>query len=391
MKTETGVYKASEPKPIPEQIKLKTVLLYGRVSNLLLNLVQRIIFRKHRSPEKILVFRTGSIGDNICAMPAIANLKRHFPDANLQLLTNAGKGLPDLVSFEALIAPGIFEKIINYENLSPKELSIILRKEQFDLVIQFSQLNAPISRMLRDMFYFRFVIGIRHGFGWMFNSPLFFKQIQEKYLHRVDERTRLNNILVQNGIPVREIDVFNFHVADTDHLKVEKALQRLPLGNRPCLAMVPGAKRPQNRWPIEYFETVARHYCREYNIFLIGGPEDAVPAERIAELPNTFSFCGALTPVQSGLLMQRCQLVLSNDTGPMHLSYAFGVPVTAIFSNRDFSGRWFPPQDGKNVVHRATNIACAICLGETCSNNICMKNIDPHTVIESMRKTLTQI
>jgi heptosyltransferase-3 len=44
---------------------------------------------------------------------------------------------------------------------------------------------------------------------------------------------------------------------------------------------------------------------------------------------------------------------ISNDTGPMHLSYAVGTPVIALFSSRDFPGIWYPPQDGYNVVIRA--------------------------------------
>lgn len=82
--------------------------------------------------------------------------------------------------------------------------------------------------------------------------------------------------------------------------------------------------------------------------------------------------------------MQHCMLVLSNDTGPMHLAYGFGVPVVALFSNRDFPDRWFPPTGRHNAVLRAEEVACAVCLSETCADNICMKKIGPEEVVSVM-------
>ncbi|MCP3929098.1 MAG: glycosyltransferase family 9 protein, partial [Bacteroidetes bacterium] len=84
-------------------------------------------------------------------------------------------------------------------------------------------------------------------------------------------------------------------------------------------------------------------------------------------------------------------LTLSNDTGPMHLSYAVGTPVVAIFSTWQFSGWWFPPNDGLNQIVRAKNVPCAICMKEPCSHDsFCMEKITIEEVIEKIELILTK-
>lgn len=379
------------PNRLVDRLKIRSVFAFRNFTNILIRLLQILLFKANKQPLKILVFRTGSIGDSICAMPAMSALRTYFPNTVIHLLTNAGKGRRNLVSIEALIEPGIFDSIINYESLTRQELSRRLKVEKYDLVIHLTQYNAPFMRIVRDMAYFRFVAGIRSGFGWQHSRVLFFRQTQEKYLRYENERDRLNNVLLKNGVRMQQYDLFPFNIDSADRLEVEERLSVLSLTDRPSIAIVAGAKRPQNRWPIAYFDAVIRHFCDDYDIYLTGGPEDAALTQPLLKLPNVYSFCGVLTPVQSGLLMQRCSLVLTNDTGPMHLAYGFGVPVVALFSNRDFPGRWYPPDDGQNIVLRSVNISCSLCLSETCGDNICMQKITPEVVIEKMNALLARL
>ena len=381
----------TKPKKRADRLKIAWVLTCRFIGNQLIGILRFLIFRKNDRPGKILVFRTGSIGDSICAMPSVSRIRDHFPEAQIHLLTNAGKGRRNLVSFEALAAPGLFDSIINYEGLPLKKLVRSLRSERYDLVVHLPQYEARLAGLLRDMVFFRFVAGIGAGWGWEFNRLLSFRQTQEKYMTWPGERDRLSLILQKNGIRAQTPDRFPFNISEGDRLTVNALLENLPLSGRPVIGIVPGAKRPQNRWPVAHFAQVVEHFCRDFDIFLIGGENDMPEIAPLLELPGTYSFCGLLSPVQSGLLMQRCLLVLSNDTGPMHLAYAFGAPVVALFSNRDFPNRWFPPDNGQNAVLRARDIPCSICLSETCANNICMKAIAPDEVISVMNRTLAAL
>jgi heptosyltransferase-2 len=82
--------------------------------------------------------------------------------------------------------------------------------------------------------------------------------------------------------------------------------------------------------------------------------------------------------------MGRCKVVVSNDTGPMHLAYAAGTPVVALFSSRDYPEHWFPPENSGNTTLRLYDVHCSICLSDTCTNNICMKRITPDEVIQKL-------
>jgi ADP-heptose:LPS heptosyltransferase len=86
--------------------------------------------------------------------------------------------------------------------------------------------------------------------------------------------------------------------------------------------------------------------------------------------------------------MKYCKLVISNDTGPMHLAYAVGTPLIAIFSSRDYAGKWFPPENEKNIVFRNNDVYCANCFNEELNQNMCFKNINSNIVIEKLKYLL---
>jgi ADP-heptose:LPS heptosyltransferase len=85
--------------------------------------------------------------------------------------------------------------------------------------------------------------------------------------------------------------------------------------------------------------------------------------------------------------MKYCKLVISNDTGPMHLAYAVGTPLIAIFSSRDYAGKWFPPENGKNIVFRNIDVYCAKCFSEEVNGNKCLREIKPGRIIEKIKST----
>lgn len=367
-------------------IKARSFLFWQKVNNWIIHLLQFIIFKKARRPKRILIFRTGSLGDSICAIPALMNIRKNFPDAHISILTNAGAG--NLVSMDKLISPGLYDDIINYLSLSRVELTSLLKQKKFGLIIQLPQDAAPLIRQVRDMIYFRFLAGIPSGFGWHFNVIMKQRQFQEKYLQQENERSRLNRILARNGLKIFYEDQFALNNSTADQEKVDQVVAALvPQNGKANLAVVAGAKRPQNRWPIAYFKQVVQHFSEDFNVLLAGGPEDADLVRPLLDIPNVYSFCGKLTPIQSAILLKKCVLALSNDTGPMHLSYAVGTPVVALFSSRDFPDKWFPPEKG-NVVFRTPEVHCSLCLSETCPNNICMQQIKPVKVIEAMESLL---
>ncbi len=371
---------------------LKNLLIeadYG-LKNGLLNAISSLFFKafeKNSSISKIIVFRTGSIGDSICALPALSAIVGNFPDATIDLLTNAGSA--DFISLDKLINKSKFNEIINYYGLSKIELYKKLQTSQYDLFIDLTQYDATLSKQLKILLFAK-QLGVKYAFGWRVSQTFLFKQYQEKNKIFTNERDRLLDILKANGL---EIDNPKYIYDQNPEISagVQKIIWDKTLANKNLnIGLVIGSKLERNKWPLDYFKQVADHYTdQEYRILVFGGKEDRVNAESLTS-DNTmhnkrvFNFCGVFSPLETAQAMKFCAVVLTNDTGPMHLSYMTDTPVVALFSSRDFPGKWYPPQDGVNKVFRSENIACSICIGKGCSDNICMKKISPEKVIEAI-------
>jgi ADP-heptose:LPS heptosyltransferase len=315
-------------------------------------------------------------------MPAIVAIRKKFPDAQLDVLTNAGG--TNLVSLSRLLSNTTYNEIIDYLGYKPGALLRLLKSDPYDLVIELPQDQASLASQLRNMIFFR-LARIRSGFGWQVNTIFRFRQAQERHLKFISERTRLLNILNLHGIQSGGANVYPLEITSDDQSVVDSVLQPVDR-TRPNVGIVPGAKRPQNRYPLERFKDIAYWLVdKGYNVLVIGGGEDSERGASISTRANIHNFCGRLTPVQSAVLLSRCVATISNDTGPMHLSYAVGTPVIGLFSSRDFPNKWFPPED--HIAIRNDDVHCSLCFSETCSNNICMQGIP----IEKVKDAFLQV
>jgi heptosyltransferase-2 len=216
------------------------------------------------------------------------------------------------------------------------------------------------------------------------DSTQFLAKYQAKFIKFENERDRLIGILERNGLRSYGL-VFPLGFNDDIKKKVESFIEDKRLKEKDKnVGMVVGAKRPQNRWPIEYFKEVAEYLLdKKYNILLFGGPEDYELAEQIKD-ERVFNFCGKLSPLETAEMMKYCKLVISNDTGPMHLAYAVGKPLIAIFSSRDYAGKWFPPVNEKNIIFRNNYVYCAKCFSKEVNGNKCLREIIPKKIIERL-------
>jgi len=375
---------------IKEILIKQFILLHYNILNGVLNFFKRILFgnKKNINAKKILIFRTGSLGDSVCALPAIYSIRKNYPDAQIDILTNAGA--ENLVSLGAIIDRKFVNEIINYFGMPKKDLFKKLKEKNYDLFIQLPQYGAAWFRQLRDIFIAK-ALGIKYAFGWQMGSTQFLAKYQAKFIKFKNERDRLIGILEKNGLKSFGL-VFPLGFTDDIRSNVEsfiedKRLKETSLPGRQedkNVGMVVGAKRPQNRWPIEYFKEVAEYLLeKKYNILLFGGPEDFELAEQIKG-ERVFNFCGKLSPLETAEMMKYCKLVISNDTGPMHLAYAVGTTLIAIFSSRDYAGKWFPPANEKNIVFRNNDVYCANCFNEEVNGNKCMREIIPQKIIERL-------
>lgn len=352
------------------------------LKNLVIGILKTMLFKKINEPKNIkniLIFRTGSIGDSVVALPAITNIRMHFTSARIAILTNEGITQPLNVSISSIIDSSLCDEIINYKNMSKAKLTEYIRSRQFEVFVDLNQNLAGLFNNVRNMIWAK-SMGFAYGIGWNVGVTKFLRKFQEKNYPFKRESERLVNVLKDEGVPPL-IFSYPLDISSTDKLLVDgmfSAITTTPI------AFVVGAKRIQNRWPIDYFNKVGEALiAKGHQIVLVGGVEDSKIATPLLDMRSVHNFCGHLTPAQSAEVLRRCVLCVANDTGPMHLAYAVGTPLIAIFSSRDYPTSWFPPETSKNRVFRNNDIFCSICFSETCADNKCMKGIPPATIIKA--------
>ncbi len=375
---------------------LKTIItqlfinLDYKLKHTTLKLARVLLFKKnlnHAKINRILVFRTGSLGDSICTLPAMESLWHQYPKAKIDLLTHSGgKGL---VSIKNLIHQSAINSFIFYQEKSFRNLVLELRPNNYDLFILFPQAHASFRTIFRNLLFAR-LTGAKHTIGFEICVTRLFPQTQALKYTIPNVREFFLNLLKKEGIVTNPyMNQFSILPAMEDDEKINALLVQHNLSDTTKnIALVVGAKRPQNRWPLTYFDKVIEFLsCNNYNCILVGGPEDTEIAKQLKNYSHTTDFTGQLSPVQSGLVFSRCVLSVTNDTGPMHLAYAFGCKVLALFSSRDYPNLWFPPVKGSSVF-RNNSIHCSECFTETCMDNQCMKQILPEIVIKKIQEEL---
>lgn len=362
---------------------LMLVRVYRSLANFKLRMLRSLLFGSvPEAPKKILIFRTGSLGDSICALPAIEQIKKKYPQATIDILTNAGAS--NLVSIQKLLHPDQYNSIIDYFGSAIPELSKQIKNSKYDLVIELPQYDSSLFRLIRNMIFFRFKTKINKGFGWQLDNVNAFRKAQNRNVIFEDERTRLLNIINRYTRQAGSELLFPLAIGPGDKAMVDKWLYDNHIDKaQPLIAIVPGAKRHANTWPEENFKQVVDHFSLEAQVVLCGGENEKALAARLKNgHTQVWNACGAFTPVQTSAFFAECQLVITNDTGPLHLAYAAGTPSVSLFSTRDYAYRWFPPQDGVNKIFRATGIECAPCFLENCPyDNKCLRAIKVEEVI----------
>jgi len=368
---------------IRTRIALKLIDWCYNFLNFLVHLFQNFFFsnKNIKDAKKILIFRIGSMGDSICALPAIYSIRKNFPQAEIELLTNQGE--KNLISIEGLIDKNIFDKTINFLGENWRTVRDVVKNNNYDLFIELPVSLSSLTRLVRNMLFVKSA-GIKNAFGWQIASVKIKLKIQEKYLHFLNERDRLLKILEDNNLGNFGVH-FPLLITEENNKKIAKIINENDLKDKnKNIGFVVGAKRPQNRWPVEYFNEVAEYLQKNGKyILLVGSKEDFELANNIKG-KKVFNFCGKLTPIETALLLKQCRLSITNDTGPMHLSYAVGTPVIALFSSRDYPGRWYPPINEKNKVFRNFDVGCTMCFSVVCNDNICMKDMHAKTILDSL-------
>lgn len=182
--------------------------------------------------------------------------------------------------------------------------------------------------------------------------------------------------------------------SDQDRSVVDKAL--CEVGHSAFVALAPGSVWATKRWPAQYFAELAARIQRQIglSVILVGGPNDRSLCQEIAETnPSALNLAGHLTPLQSAEVIRRAQLLVTNDTAPLHMASAMGTPTVAIFGPTVPAFGFGPYR----IPHRIAelDLPCRPCSehgGRSCpiGTHECMLELKPAAVFRQVEELLEE-
>jgi heptosyltransferase-2 len=153
--------------------------------------------------------------------------------------------------------------------------------------------------------------------------------------------------------------------------------------NQPIAVFCPGAEYgPAKRWPVAYYAELAKQLAEKgYQVWLIGSPKDQPVGDEIVALSagHSLNLCGVTDLFDAIALLSCANLVISNDSGLMHIAAALDRPLLAIFGSS--SPQFTPPLSAQAQV-LSLNLSCSPCFKRDCplGHFNCMKQLTPSEV-----------
>jgi heptosyltransferase-2 len=360
------------------------------------------------APEKILVRSVNWLGDAVMSVPALLRLREAKPNARITLLT--AEKLGGLWEGQ----PFLDELMLFSGGESAWRIGARLREKKFTCAVAFP--NSVRSAL--ELWLAR--IPQRVGYARAWRTLLLTNPVAPRAgavpMHK---RTAAEARGLAEGGGTSQVILNEAHHT-LDYLRLVAALGASPaplapritipldearaaadkLGmtaapeNRPWFGLNPGAEYgPAKRWPAERFVEAALELQKQTRCrwVIFGGGGDAELAARIAEAllragtnpGSVLNLAGRTTLRELVAALKICRLLITNDSGPMHIAAALGTPVVALFGSTS-PEMTRPPLSTSVQILRAADVGCSPCFLRECPIDFrCMTRIAPASVVQA--------
>ena len=335
----------------------------------------------HDEP-KIVIIRLSSIGDIILTTPLVRALRRKFPDGVIDFVVK--ERYIDLVRTNSHLSNVIaFDHTAGYNEL--RKLKKLIRKERYDLLIDLHKNfrsvylrsgsgAARVVKYRKD--YIKRALLVWFGIN-RFDTVVpiyqrYFRAAASLEITPDDEGTELH-VPEETSAHVRSI-------------LVKSGLQT----DQQLVVLCPGAGFATKRWYPEGFAAVGDHFSRNRNtmIGILGSYEDKNVCEAVQRhmMARSVSFAGTFSLIETAALMKQSSIVITNDSGLMHIAQTQRKPVVALFGSTTRELGYYPFAEKSFVIEK--NLDCRPCTHngrKTCPKKHfkCMLDSTPDEVIEA--------
>ena len=335
---------------------------------------------------KFLIIRFSSIGDVVLATPVVRCLKKQVANAEIHFLIKS--------NFRPIVSSNPYIDKIHYLENSLADIVKELKKEDFDYIIdlQHNVRSMKVKKALRKNSFSFNKLNIEK---WLYTNLKWNKlpaiHIVDRYLQTVESFGVKND-----GAGL------DYFIADDERVKETDIPASHQAG---YIGIVIGAALNTKKYPLHKL----RELCGaiDHPVILLGGLEDAEEGEKIAAVDSIkiYNACGKYSLNESADLVRRAKMIVTNDTGLMHIAAAFKKPVISLWGNTVPEFGMYPYYGDNYISHKQQvpydiieirNLSCRPCskIGyDKCpkSHFKCMELIEATTVLEKIRERLRTI
>lgn len=342
--------------------------------------------------KRVLIYRLGSLGDTIVALPSFRLIAKKFPDAERRVLTvfpvNAEKESPIATILEGM---GLVDSYERYswgarDPITLFELYSQISSWEPDILINISA-SRGLFNAVRDWFFFR-LCGIRKFIGFPFGR--FQRAVRfnpETGLYQHEAERLLERLEELGSINLDDRSNWDLDLRYDEKKKADELLAHIC--EMPKIAVCMGAKFNVKDWGENNWEPLLERLSILYprhGLMLIGSKDEADLCERASKSwgGHRVNLCGKLNPRESAAALSKADVFVGHDGGPMHLAASVGVPCVAIFSAQDLPGKWFPYGEIHQVLYHQTD--CYGCGLTVCGQHQkkCILSITVEEVLEKI-------
>jgi lipopolysaccharide heptosyltransferase II len=322
-----------------------------------------------------LLVRFSSIGDVLLTTPLVRVLRARHPDARLVFVTKQAMTplvadnphLSDVVSLE----PGesirsLARRLAAFEPTRGLDLHGSLRSRALRLLLRCPWRGYSKRKFARGM-----LVSTKID---LYGGPV---PVAERYF----EAARGLDVRPDGAPPE-----FFIGQAATDWAR--RWLDEQGLGRRPFAVLAPGAAHFTKRWPLERWRAAAERLGeRGLSLVTVGGADDRSLGEAL--VPLALNAAGVSSPQQTGALLAQARLVVSGDTGVMHMATGVGTPVVALFGPTVRQFGFLPYRGRAEVLERSLDCRpCSVMGGSRCpmGHHRCLVDIQADDVVGAAQR-----
>lgn len=333
-------------------------------------------------PKNILVRMPNWIGDLVMATPVLTDLRNAFPKASITAMCRTP--ICELLREDAAI-----DELFCFTKLANK----FLRRQQRDIIAKIKQGKFDTAVLLTNSFSsawwcWQAKIAQRIGYPAHFRRFLLNCTVPwpKEKMHQVDLYKRLLEPLgIQKSKTAPRLFVSEKEVNESKELLYQRGYRK----GQKLIGINPGAAYGSAKcWPPERFRALAWELLHEGSLVFFGDASTLSLVKEICQgMPEqVMNLAGVTSLRELACIIKDCDLLITNDSGPMHIAAAFGTPLIALFGSTDdeATGPYGKPEA---VINK--RVPCSPCFKRVCPIDFpCMKEISVEEVVESAHRIL---